>query len=85
MLCTESDRYTQVKSQKSKVKSKNLTRFSYSSVLALLHESRVLNIHSAPILLCFAIIDVLLIYCPIVIALHRKRSLYTSQKSKVKS
>ncbi|WP_202218710.1 hypothetical protein [Okeania sp. KiyG1] len=42
-----SDRYTQLKSQKLKVKSKNLTRFSYSSVLALLDESSVLNIYCA--------------------------------------
>ncbi|NER08030.1 MAG: hypothetical protein F6K17_38515 [Okeania sp. SIO3C4] len=37
--------------------------------MALLHESSVLNIHSAAISLCFAIIDVLWIYWTIVIAL----------------
>ncbi|NEP80225.1 MAG: hypothetical protein F6K39_19885 [Okeania sp. SIO3B3] len=43
--------------------------------MAFLHESSVINIHSAAISLCLAIIDILFIYCPIVIILLKKRSL----------
>ncbi|NEQ72739.1 MAG: hypothetical protein F6K23_06430 [Okeania sp. SIO2C9] len=40
-----------------------------------INEQKRCNIHSAAISLSLAIIDVVFIYCPIVISVHRKRSL----------